>query len=343
MSISIKYKDNIVVTADSGDTITIHCTNKKFSEDLVIESSASGSSSADSPLPVEVSTEAEMTALLTSGEVGGVYKYTGTTGTYQNGALYVLEEVAVVNGYTVIITAESTNFSSEAFNDVTVDLTFLDGSTERIEYWEEGTFYNVVSITVDGYCQFLENGSYNHIEAGTYNLISDITIDKVYYQSCIDENTLVTMADGTTKLLGQVEVGDEVLSIDFDTKELVVRKVIYSGKDEPDYPEWYVDSYWENVYSDGTVIKQAMKHRFYNLENESYVYLNYWNIGEHTYKLDGSNPYLVSRTLKQGRLHYARITLETSNNYFANGLSTGDRNCCPNKVVLDAPLPRRES
>ena len=45
----------------------------------------------DSPLPIEVSTEAEMTALLTSGEVGGVYKYTGTTGTYENGALYVLE------------------------------------------------------------------------------------------------------------------------------------------------------------------------------------------------------------------------------------------------------------
>lgn len=48
----------------------------------------------DKATPIEVSTEAEMTALLTSGEVGGVYKYTGeTTDTYENGALYVLEEV----------------------------------------------------------------------------------------------------------------------------------------------------------------------------------------------------------------------------------------------------------
>lgn len=46
----------------------------------------------DSALPTEVSTETEMTALLESGEVGGVYKYTGETGTYENGALYVLEE-----------------------------------------------------------------------------------------------------------------------------------------------------------------------------------------------------------------------------------------------------------
>lgn len=45
----------------------------------------------DSPLPVEVKTEEEMTALLESGEVGSVYKYVGTSGTYENGALYEIE------------------------------------------------------------------------------------------------------------------------------------------------------------------------------------------------------------------------------------------------------------
>lgn len=45
----------------------------------------------NSPLPIEVSTEEEMTALLTAENVGGVYKFTGTTGTYENGALYVVE------------------------------------------------------------------------------------------------------------------------------------------------------------------------------------------------------------------------------------------------------------
>lgn len=48
---------------------------------------------ADNPLPIEVSTEAEMNALLETAEVGSVYKYTGeTTDTYENGALYVVEE-----------------------------------------------------------------------------------------------------------------------------------------------------------------------------------------------------------------------------------------------------------
>lgn len=45
--------------------------------------------------PIEVSTESEMAALLTNAteaDVGKIYKYTGTTGTYENGALYQIEQ-----------------------------------------------------------------------------------------------------------------------------------------------------------------------------------------------------------------------------------------------------------
>lgn len=54
--------------------------------------------SADNPLPIEVATEAEMNALLEAAEVGSVYKYTGETGTYENGALYMVEEEGEANG-----------------------------------------------------------------------------------------------------------------------------------------------------------------------------------------------------------------------------------------------------
>lgn len=40
----------------------------------------------------EIATEAEMTALLEVAEVGTVYKYIGESGTYENGALYIIEE-----------------------------------------------------------------------------------------------------------------------------------------------------------------------------------------------------------------------------------------------------------
>lgn len=47
----------------------------------------------DNPVPREISTEDEMTALLETATVGSVYKYTGETGdTYENGGLYIVEE-----------------------------------------------------------------------------------------------------------------------------------------------------------------------------------------------------------------------------------------------------------
>ena len=49
-----------------------------------------------SPLPIEVRTEAEMTAILTnatSADIGAIYKYIGgTTLTYTNGELYIIAE-----------------------------------------------------------------------------------------------------------------------------------------------------------------------------------------------------------------------------------------------------------
>ena len=92
----ITYNSKTTEVAN-GKIATLSCNGKKMTTDVVIEVPEA----ADSPLPTEVSTEAEMTALLTSGEVGGVYKYTGTTGVYENGALYVLEESASLISFTI--------------------------------------------------------------------------------------------------------------------------------------------------------------------------------------------------------------------------------------------------
>ena len=90
--VTVKYNGSVVATIPNGNTATLPIADKKMKTDIVITVPEGEGGGTDSPLPIEVSTEAEMTELLTSGEVGGVYKYTGTTGTYENGALYVLEE-----------------------------------------------------------------------------------------------------------------------------------------------------------------------------------------------------------------------------------------------------------
>lgn len=51
------------------------------------------SGGTDSPLPIEISTEAEMTALLNTAPVGAIYKYVGTTtDKYEHGTKYELCE-----------------------------------------------------------------------------------------------------------------------------------------------------------------------------------------------------------------------------------------------------------
>ena len=42
-------------------------------------------------VPIEISTDAEMEAVLISSNVGKVYKFTGTSDTYTNGDLYIVE------------------------------------------------------------------------------------------------------------------------------------------------------------------------------------------------------------------------------------------------------------
>lgn len=91
MKIDISYNGNSIAQLEGGDTATIECAGHKMEHNLIVIVPEI----VDSPLPIEISTEAEMTALLETAEVGSVYKYTGATGTYESDVLYVVEEEEV--------------------------------------------------------------------------------------------------------------------------------------------------------------------------------------------------------------------------------------------------------
>lgn len=86
--------DEVTTVGREGRTRTFNCGSKTMATDIVITAGEYGGK--DSPLPIEVATEAEMSALLTSAtadSVGAVYKYTGeTTDTFTSGALYIIAE-----------------------------------------------------------------------------------------------------------------------------------------------------------------------------------------------------------------------------------------------------------
>lgn len=150
---------------------------------------------------------------------------------------------------------------------------------------------------------------------------------------CLTGDTLVTMADYSQKRIDEIELGDEILSYDWETMKLYPNKVIYTDKDEnKSYKEYDV---W--TFNDGSVIKTVHRHEFYNVEAQKFKYMDEWKIGEHTFKYDGSTPELISyETIKEAINHY-KITGENGTNYFANGLLTGDRYCPSNinNVLLE--------
>lgn len=100
-AVEITYKGE-KIELYAGDVATLYIGGKKLTEDLVIKANEVAvpeipetpetPETSDSPLPIEISTAAEMDAILKDAEIGSVYKYTGTTGFYENGALYVVEE-----------------------------------------------------------------------------------------------------------------------------------------------------------------------------------------------------------------------------------------------------------
>lgn len=183
-----------------------------------------------------------------------------------------------------------------------------------------------------------------HSESITYDrLIEDVSVKiRVYkidtcgvllvqsrYFECLTGDTIVTMADGTEMRIDQICVGDEILSFDWETMELVPNKVIFTDKDEGKshtcYDKW--------TFSDGTVIKTVHRHEFYNVEALGMKYMDEWQIGEHAYREDGEQVALMAHETVEETVRHYKITLEHGTNYFANGLLTGDR-YCPKDIEL---------
>ena len=255
----------------------------------------------------------------------------------------------VVVGYTVSFretssSGESTNcvlrvyLADGKYNDVTVN-----GSLSSSTVYKNVVEVQLLADTVSRYLYYTMSGKSSYLyHAGSGNpseklkLTGDICFDNnYYYQECISADTMVTMANGSYKQLGEIRTGDYVLSYDWETMQLVSRKVIYASCEEENWNNgnWDAVRYFVNTFSDGTVIKQAFAHRFYNREKQAFVYLEQWEIGNHTYSKTGDIPSLVSREVVYETIRYARITLEGSTNYFANGLLTGDRHC-PTGITL---------
>lgn len=163
------------------------------------------------------------------------------------------------------------------------------------------------------------------------NLIaSDIlTLYAINYVTCLSPNTKILMADNTEKEIYTLSKGDKILSYNPATMKIEEDEIIYTDSQETKV----AGSYDVYTFDDGTRIETVNRHRFYNYEKQAMVYMDEWSLGDHAVTKDGKLTKLVSHIyVPRETKHY---TLFTKNqNYFANGLLSGNRNTKEIKIEI---------
>ena len=248
--------------------------------------------------------------------------------------------VAAVTSYSVKINASSSSNYTSMDDDIlslavdgvtkwtstwsissqTVNKDLGSGSTVTLKC---GQMYSTISYTMGGVAHEL---SYDECEAVasanglTINLTGNFVLTN-FVVMCLTGDTLITMFDGAQKRIDALTTGEKILSIDHETNELEADEITYCDSDENKTHAEY-DVY---TLSDGTKLKTVHRHRFYNLERQAMVYMDEWNIGEHCIKIDGSAPMLIAHEKVAETVQHYTIFTRKNQNYFANGVLSGNR------------------
>lgn len=188
---------------------------------------------------------------------------------------------------------------------------------------------SVEKIKVDSYdrgyrsdctVEFTSGGVTRSLDFGEEVTLSGDSKLRIIEADCLLKGTFITMSDGTLKEISAVKVGDKIMCIneqgliDEDT-------VTFADGDTKKYNDNYDLWEFENNYE----VRTTHHHRFYNIERQAFVYLDEFNIGEHTITTKGEQLELQKHTNMVKTVHHFTIATEKYNNYFANGMLCGNR------------------
>lgn len=234
------------------------------------------------------------------------------------------------SGYTLTLKYQ---FSNGASMSVT-----LNGDTMTSplhEGWNIMSIYSVVkipnitSVSVNGdndysgdcITELTMGGSTRSLSFGETVTLTGDAILKLYEASCLLKGTMITMADGSLKEISEIKIGDKILCINSEG-ELESDTVTFADGDTKKFNDNY--DLWE--FENDIEVRTAHHHRFYNVERQAMVYLDEFAIGEHTITSDDSQVALIKHTNMSKKVHHFTLATDKYNNYFANGILSGNRN-----------------
>lgn len=164
-----------------------------------------------------------------------------------------------------------------------------------------------------------------------FNIAYNESTDNLYYIECVYElclspDTIIEVYDEEEKKkkkkkLKYLKVGDKVICVNPITGEEEIDEVTYTdyleNKHMNQYDKWY--------FEDGTIIETINKHRFFNIERNDFTYMNEWKIGDHGYNIKGQKIKLIKHELIKEDIRHCTLFTKKYNNYFANGMLSGNR------------------
>ena len=168
--------------------------------------------------------------------------------------------------------------------------------------------------------EFTSGGVTRPLNFGEEVTLSGDSKLKLLEADCLLKGTLITMSDGTQKEISKIKVGDKVMCIN-EQRLIDEDTVTFSDGDTKKYNDNY--DLWE--FENGYEVRTTHHHRFYNVERQAMVYLDEFEIGEHTIDKDGNQVALLKHTNMIKTVHHFTIATEKYNNYFANGILSGNR------------------
>ena len=261
----------------------------------------------------------------------------GTQTMYNPGETYNVSDlfnngvtsIRLIAVYTIIKYNLTLDIGSNTTLTVTVNgTTYNQSGTYQVEYGSTIT-YNAsassgytVSCTING-----GDVSTN----GTITMESDTTIKTTGTSdsgSCLIEGTLITLADGRKKTIESITPDDLILVFNHETGKFDVSRIslnVHEGEESA------VKKILNLVFEDGTIVRIAKYHGFFDVIENKYVYIDYDNvkdyIGHEFYNVEYTNDVFVGDKLKlvnsyvtYEKVHYYAPITAYHLNCFANGI-----------------------
>ena len=219
--------------------------------------------------------------------------------------------------------------------------TFINNMISINDYildFSSNNYFNIIFI--QAYCQTQTSNIYSYSEMTS----------SFYGETCLSENTKITLSDGSTKNIADVSYDDELMVWKFDDAILTSAKPLWIKKVET------TSKYNLLEFSDGSFLETINQHRIFNVEKGTFTYpmTDDTPINTTTFSLDELKYVkLISKKVIEKPVKFYNIITNYHINLFANNILTSCRynniypisnmkfvktmNMNKNKVINDIP------